>query len=173
VSDHDVNVLRASISSGVALLDVTPLRQDEIDLIAWSGSRAHVEDVLRQLQRVESGEVDYLTVRAEGLPVAKGGLDFAKEAGAGTIWQVATHPQLQRLGLATRLMGELETRARRRGVRRLRLAVEIENARARHLYQRLGYEPIGESEVSWEDEAQDGSRFLYRTKVTEMAKEAS
>jgi hypothetical protein len=115
--------------------------------------------------------VDYLAVRAGGVLVAKGGIDFAAEAGAGTIWQLATHPRLEGLGLATRLIGELEACALRRGVHRLRLGVEVDNPRARQLYERLGYEPIGESETAWEADAEDGSRFLYRTRLTEMAKE--
>jgi hypothetical protein len=41
----------------------------------------------------------------------------------------------------------------------------------RRLYERLGYHAIGQSEVSWEAEAPDGSRFLYTTTVTEMAKD--
>jgi ribosomal protein S18 acetylase RimI-like enzyme len=83
---------------------------------------------------------------------------------------VATHPQLEGLGLATRLMEELEKRARRRGAHRVNLGVEIGNDRARRLYEHLGYEPIGESEASWEAEAQDGSRFLYTTRLMEMTK---
>jgi ribosomal protein S18 acetylase RimI-like enzyme len=160
-----------SILNEIVNLDVGPLTVDQIEQISWSGSRAHLENVLQQLRRVASGEVEYLAVRASGaVPVAKGGIDFAKEPGAGTIWQVATHPQLEGLGLATRLMGELEARARRRGVGKLRLGVEIGNDRARQLYEHLGYEPIGESEASWEAEAKDGSRFLYTTSLTEMMK---
>jgi hypothetical protein len=48
--------------------------------------------------------------------------------------------------------------------------VELDNARARRLYEHLGYRVIGESETSWEAEAADGSRFLYTTTVTEMLK---
>ncbi len=48
------------------------------------------------------GHVVNLTLRADGQPVPKGGIDFAKEPGAGTIWQVATHGKLEGLGLATR-----------------------------------------------------------------------
>ena len=110
-------------------------------------------------------------MRVNGVPLAKGGIDFAKEARAGTIWQVATHPQLEGLGLATLLIEELEKRAVRRGVCRLRLAVEIENDRARRLYEHLGYRHIGNSEASWEAEAADGSRFQYAAKLTEMLKE--
>jgi ribosomal protein S18 acetylase RimI-like enzyme len=170
VAAVDFADLRASISSGTTELEVASLRPDEIELIAWSGSRTHLENVLRQLRGVESGEVEYLAVRAAGLPVAKGGIDFAKEAGAGTLWQLATHPQLQGLGLATRLIRELEARAVRRGLSRVRLAVEVDNARAHRLYEHLGYESIGESEASWEAEAEDGSRFLYTTTLTEMLK---
>jgi ribosomal protein S18 acetylase RimI-like enzyme len=171
VATVDYDALRVSILNVTVSLDVTPLTLDEIEQISWSGSRAHLENVVQQLRRVESGEVEYLAVRAPvGLPVAKGGIDFAKEPGVGTIWQLATHPRLEGLGLATRLMEELEARARRRGVRRARLGVEIGNDRARQLYEHLGYEPCGESEVSWEAEPQDGARFLYTTTLTEMVK---
>lgn len=171
VAAVDYDTLRTSILNGTAKLNVTPLAVNEIEHISWSGSRAHLENVVQQLRRVGSGEVEYLAVRApEGLPVAKGGIDFAKEPGAGTIWQVATHPRLEGLGLATRLMEELEVRARRRGVREVRLGVEIGNDRARQLYEHLGYEPIGEVEASWEAEAQDGTRFLRKTRLTEMTK---
>jgi ribosomal protein S18 acetylase RimI-like enzyme len=167
----DYEALRTSLLNGIVSLDVTPLTVEEIEQISWSGSRAHLENVVKQLLRAASGEVEYLVVRASGgVPVAKGGIDFAREPGAGTIWQVATHPQLEGLGLATRLMAELETRARRRGVRKVRLGVEIGNHRARRLYDHLGYAPIGESEASWEAEAQDGTRFLYTTRLTEMVK---
>jgi ribosomal protein S18 acetylase RimI-like enzyme len=131
----------------------------------------HLENVLAQLQRVAAGEVDYLTLRAHGLAVAKGGIDFAKEPDAGVIWQLATHPQLQGLGLATRLIGELESTAVRRGVRRLRLGVDPQRPALR-LYKHLGYETIGESEASWMVEAEDGSPFLYRTTCIELVKDA-
>lgn len=167
----DYDELRASILDGTVRLDVAPLSPDEIQDIAWSGSRAHLENVARQLRRVESGEVEYLVVRVAGRrPVAKGGIDFAKEPDAGTIWQIATHPRLEGLGLATRLIDALEAASRRRGVPRVQLAVEVGNDRALRLYEHLGYEPIGESTASWEAEAHDGSRFLHTTRLAEMAK---
>jgi ribosomal protein S18 acetylase RimI-like enzyme len=89
----------------------------------------HLDNVLAQLQRAAAGEVDYLTLRAYGLPVAKAGIDLAKGRNAGVIWRLATHPQFQGLGLAMRLIARLESTAVRRGVRRLRLGVEKENLR--------------------------------------------
>ena len=156
------------IRRGDLELDVTPL--EEVGEIGWAGSRAHLESVGRQLRRVASGEVEYLVVRAGGLAVAKGGIDFAKEPGSGTIWQVASRPGLEGLGLATRLIGELEGCARRRDVSRVRIAVEVGNDRALRLYEHLDYEAIGESAASWEAEAPDGSRFLYSAKLIEMVK---
>jgi ribosomal protein S18 acetylase RimI-like enzyme len=166
----DYDALRGAIESGSARIEVMQLVPTDIELIAWSGSTAHVENVAQQLQRVDTGEVEYLVVQADGHPVCKGGIDFAKEPGAGTVWQIATHPQVEGVGLATLLIRELEARAIQRGVRRLRLGVELDNARGRRLYEHLGYAPIGESEASWEAQAEDGSRFVYTTKLTEMLK---
>jgi ribosomal protein S18 acetylase RimI-like enzyme len=171
VAGVDVQVLRDSIRSGTVRLDATPLLAQEIESIGWSGTRMHLDNVLAQLQRAAAGEVDYLTLRAYGLPVAKAGIDLAKGRNAGVIWRLATHPQLQGLGLATRLIARLESTAVRRGVRRLRLGVEKENLRALRLYKHLGYQTIGESLASWMAESEDGSPFLYRTTCIEMVKD--
>jgi ribosomal protein S18 acetylase RimI-like enzyme len=166
----DDDLRRARLVAGLAEISVEPLVGEALESIAWSGSTAHLENVAMQLERVATGEVEYLVVLADGHAVSKGGIDFAKEAGAGTIWQVATHPALEGLGLATRLIVELEGRAARRGVAHLRLAVEPENQRALGLYEHLGYHRIGTSEASWQAERSDGSRFTYRTTLIEMAK---
>jgi ribosomal protein S18 acetylase RimI-like enzyme len=162
--------LRGRIASGLARVETLELTGDDLGAIGWSGSRAHLENVARELERVPAGEVEYLAVFVDAQPVCKGGVDFAKEAGAGTIWQVATHPLLEGLGLATILIRELETRVARHGLSRIRLGVEPDNERARRLYEHLGYRAIGESDASWEAERDDGSRFLYTTTIIEMLK---
>ena len=88
----DIHLLRDSIRRGTARLEATPLLREEIELIGWSGSQTHLENVLAQLERVATGEVEYFTLSADGIPVAKGGIDFTKEVGAGAIWQLATLP---------------------------------------------------------------------------------
>ena len=168
----DYAALRRALAEGTAAVEISELRADELDAIAWSGGRPHLESVAAQLERAATGEIEYLAVRVEGHPVAKGAIDFAKEAGAGTIWQLATHGELESLGLATRLVAELEGRALRRGINRLRLGVEHDNRRARRLYEHLGYRAIGESEDSWEYERSDGSRAIYTTTLVEMLKMA-
>lgn len=169
-ADESAQQLRRRIAIGAVRLEVLDLEARHLPSIGWSGSRTHLENVAQQLDRVPSGEVEYLGVFADGQPVSKGGVDFAVEPGAATVWQVATHPRLEGLGLATTLVCELEARAARRGITSLRLGVEPDNARARRLYERLGYHAIGESEASWVAERDDGSRYLYATKIVEMAK---
>jgi ribosomal protein S18 acetylase RimI-like enzyme len=166
----DYTALREAIASGNASVVVSPLHAEALDDIAWSGSSAHLENVARQLHRVATGGVVYLVGRADGHAVSKGGIDFEREPGTGTIWQVATHPRLEGLGLATLLIAALEQQAIDRGHHRLRLDVELDNPRARRLYEHLGYRRIGQSEASWEAEAPDGSRYHHSTTVTEMAK---
>jgi ribosomal protein S18 acetylase RimI-like enzyme len=168
--DFDHQRLRERIATGAAALDVRPLTSEDLPSISWSGSATHLRNVAAQLERVASGEVEYLAVYVEGHPVCKGGVDFAKEAGAGTIWQVATHDGLQGLGLATRLIGALEDHVDKRGLATVRLAVEPDNRRALRLYEHLGYRGIGTSEAAWEAERPDGTRFLYTTTLVEMSK---
>ena len=170
MGEVDYEALRDAIVTGQTTIDVTALELAAIEDIEWSGSRSHLENVAQQLQRVDSGDVVYLTLRADGQPVSKGGIDFAKEPGAGTIWQVATHGKLEGLGLATRLLAALEQRAVERELRRLRLGVEDNNSRALRLYEHLGYRSVGESEESWEAEASDGTRYVYTATLTEMEK---
>ena len=71
---------------------VSDLTQDDLVALGWSGSPGHVASVARALERVESGEVEYLVARApNGQPVAKAGIDYAAKPGTGTLWQLATH----------------------------------------------------------------------------------
>jgi ribosomal protein S18 acetylase RimI-like enzyme len=158
-------------TAGPGSLVVDDLRAEDLAKLGWSGTATHVRSVAGYLTRVPAGEVDYLVLRGvDGTPVAKAGIDYAEAPGVGTIIQLATHGQLQRLGLATALIAAAEERIRRRGLTKARMAVEDDNPRARALYERLGYQEVGRQAVSWEAEAADGSLFTYHTVVTEMDK---
>jgi ribosomal protein S18 acetylase RimI-like enzyme len=125
-----------------------------------------------QFDRVKLGEVAYLAVRLPTQePVAKGGVDFAAHAGAGTICQMATRGGLEGLGLASRLIGALEDRIRQRGLPTARLSVETDNHRARRLYVHLGYNERGDRRASWEAERDDGSGFTYRATLVDMRRD--
>ncbi len=152
-------------------LEVAALTHADLPAIRWSGSATHVRNVARQLERVAAGEVEYLVVRRPGgAAVAKGGVDYVAHPAAGTIWQLATHPDWQGRGIATHLIGELEECIVRRGLAWSWIGVEPDNPRARALYERLGYEFRSEREESWEAQRPDGELYLHSTTVVELAK---
>lgn len=155
----DLAGLRAVILDGMPLV-VDDLTSDDLDDIAWSGGSTHVEHVAAALHRVRDGDVEYLAVRSPGgQPLAIGGVDYAKYADAGTIWQLVTHPALRSLGLGTGVMTEAERRITLRAVGWAVLAVEVSNVRALALYKRRGYELYGRDRSSWLQE--DGAGRLY------------
>jgi hypothetical protein len=70
-------------------------RKSDLSSLGWSGSARHLVSVGRPLDRVESGEVEYLVVRGPGgYPVAKAEIDYADTPGVGVIMQLATIDEL-------------------------------------------------------------------------------
>ncbi len=158
-------------AGGPGSLVIDDLRAEDLPALGWSGTAAHLRSVAGYLARVPSEEIEYLVVRGvAGTPVAKAGIDYAEAPGVATIMQVATHGDLQGLGLGTALIAAAEDRIRRRGLTVARIGVEDDNPRARALYERLGYQEVGRRAVSWEAEAADATLFMYHTVVTEMDK---
>lgn len=112
----DIHVLRASIRSRTARLDVPPLPPQEIDSIGWSGTRTHLDHVIPQLQRVAAGEVEYLALPADG--TSRQWRDRLHQ-GVGSWSHLATcHPSAApgARSLNAPDSCELESRALRRGV---------------------------------------------------------
>jgi ribosomal protein S18 acetylase RimI-like enzyme len=124
------------------------------------------------LERARGGVVDYLAVcPPSSLPVALGGIDYTKNPGAGTLWQLAVHGALPSCGIGTILIQAAEQRIRARGLHRAELGVEEHNPRARALYERLGYAAYGREPESWDEEAPDGTIARYDTVLTLIRKE--
>lgn len=99
------DVRRVLAKDGLNALRVDDLTNADLPLLGWSGSRGHVVSVGRALERVDSGEVEYLVARApNGQPIAKAGIDYASSPGAGTLWQLATAYELQGLGIGPHLV---------------------------------------------------------------------
>ena len=153
----------------MTIRDLTP---EDLPSCAWSGPATHLASIARALERARGGVVDYLAVcPPSGLPVALGGIDYAKNPGAGTLWQLAVHGALQSCGIGTILIQAAEQRIRARGLHRAELGVEEHNPRARTLYERLGYTAYGREPESWDEEAPDGTITRYDTVLTLMRKE--
>jgi ribosomal protein S18 acetylase RimI-like enzyme len=156
----------------VVPLVIRDLEPGDLPSCAWSGAPTHLTAIALALDRARLGEVDYLAAcPPSGLPVALGGIDYAKTHGAGTIWQLAVHGALQSCGIGTIMVRAAEQRIRARGLRRAELGVEDSNPRARALYERLGYRAFGHEPDSWDQEAPDGTINRYNTMVTLMRKD--
>jgi ribosomal protein S18 acetylase RimI-like enzyme len=158
--------------AGPSGLRVDDLTVEDLPHIRWSGSPTHIASVVRALDRVESGEVEYLAVRAPaGEPIAKCCIDYAARPNAATISQVATAEELQDRGIGTHLMAVAEERIRNRGAHVAELAVEDSNPRARALYERLGYREVRRERASWDREDPQGNVTPYQTELAVLRKE--
>ena len=166
------SVRRVIEAGGVHGLRVDDLTEADLPSLGWSGTRLHLVSVRRALDRVRSGEVEYLVVRApNGDPIAKVGIDYAASPGAGTLWQMVTIQELRGLGIGAKLISAAENRIRKRGLAVAQLDVEVDNPRARTLYERLGYREAGHRSASWDAEAADGSTSVYETEVATLRKD--
>ncbi|MFD7881921.1 GNAT family N-acetyltransferase [Streptomyces bauhiniae] len=158
----------------VLSLTVRELTHADLASCGWAGTPLHLAGMARQLERVRSGEVDYLAVCARNdLPIAKGGVDYLVEHGVGTLWQLAVHPALQSCGIGTVLISAAEQRIRDRGLRYAQLSVEDDNPRARALYERLGYLVHDRRPEAWDEQAPDGTTRRHETICTVMRKDLS
>ncbi|MBD0693672.1 GNAT family N-acetyltransferase [Streptomyces sp. CBMA123] len=152
-------------------LTVRALTDADLPSCGWSGSAKHVRDLVRQVRRAESGEIDYLAAcTPDGHPVALCGIDYASAPGAGILWQLGVHPDLRSRGIGTLLIRAAERRIAARGLGRAELAVEEDNPRARALYERLGYGAFGRAPDSWDVEDADGTLHRHETMCTLMRK---
>jgi ribosomal protein S18 acetylase RimI-like enzyme len=160
------------VREGIAALSIDDLTMADLHHIAWSGDPHHLTVVRDALDRVVTGDLEYLAVRTpSGGPVAKVSVDFARYPEAGYLSQFATNPALQGLGIGSYLMAGAERRVLSRGRRVTRICVEHDNVKARALYERLGYVAIGEEVDSWGRTGPDGTVVQHCAEVTLMRKQ--
>lgn len=69
---------------------------------------------------------------------------------------IATHPELRKLGIAAMMMDELMDAAAREGATRLTLEVRVNNGPALALYQKYGFRTIGLRKGYYSDTGEDG-----------------
>jgi len=148
------------------------LRPEEVDGLTWCGPPSHLRNVAVEVARVAEGDVFYLAVCGPNdVPVAVGGADLTRSEGTGRLYQLAVLPALQSCGLGTLLIGALEDRVRERGLRRLDIGVGEDNARAKALYERLGYRVFGSEVDRWTYERDDGTVATVEDLCTLLGKD--
>jgi ribosomal protein S18 acetylase RimI-like enzyme len=103
----------------------------------------------RSYERHRDGDVVYLIAEANGKPVGHLGIDLTRGPRVAFLWQFGVSPSLQRLGIGTAMLLRAEEAARERGFALAEIAAEVDNPRARALYERVGYVLIGERDGEW------------------------
>jgi len=94
-----------------------------------------------EIDLARRGDRYYVVARREGELVGYGGLMFV--VGDAHVTNIATHPDHQRSGVATRVLADLSWEAIRRGCQALTLEVRRSNTGAQALYRRFGFAPVG------------------------------
>lgn len=164
----EIETLRELLATqGPDVLTIGNLEACDLPDIWWAGSPTHLRNVALKLEAAARGELDYLAARTpDGSPVAKSYIDFRVGEDEAEIAQLATHPELQGLGIATRLIAAAENRIRQRGRRWAILGVEVGEDRTRRFYERLGYVAWTQRSASWETD--DGT---YHTEIVLLRKD--
>lgn len=80
-------------------------------------------------------------------------LFFRKRTAVARVYSLATRPEVRGQGVGAALLEAAVGAARRRGCRALRLEVRTDNAAAINLYERLGYQRVGNYRHYYEDGA--------------------
>ncbi|RIH86548.1 GNAT family N-acetyltransferase [Calidithermus roseus] len=141
----------------MAALEITPLHLHQAEaFLAWRGE----DEISCQIVR---GEVEAHFVGQRVLWVAVLGEamvgtvqllfdhpdpDLADEH-SGYIQALEVRPAYRRLGIASALLQRVEWEARRRGLERITLMVEPDNAPALRLYRKWGYRQFKRSVFGW------------------------
>ena len=160
--------------TGVVELHLTVRDMEEADLphLACFYTRLGLAKMTGELERARQGVVDHLVVcTPEGLPVAKGAVNYDEKPGAGVIWTLSVRAELRSVGIGSVLIRAAEERIRARGLPCAVISAEEDNPRARTLYERLGYVAYGRELASWDQEADDGTIQRYETMCTAFRKD--
>lgn len=152
-------------------LTVRDLTAEDLYPGVWGWSDTHLAGTYHALKRAASGEVDFLAVcPPSGVPIATGIVDYASSSGIPGIEQLSVDGALRSCGIGTILIEALEQRAINRGHKEIQLGVDVNQSRPQALYERLGYQVVGQDSGAWDEEDQDGKVHRYETTITTLRK---
>lgn len=124
---------------------VRPMRESDVEPLAsalgWppGGIRARWNDAA-------TGRRDILVAEWEGSVAGSVSINVhGNVPGQLHLFALDVAPHLQRRGIGAALIEGVEREAARRGLSAVWLDVAVDNLEARRLYERLGYEPTGET----------------------------
>jgi CelD/BcsL family acetyltransferase involved in cellulose biosynthesis/ribosomal protein S18 acetylase RimI-like enzyme len=121
---------------------IRPCRADDLAALEWFGLFTPQRPLIRRVyEEHRRGAAMMLVAEVNGETSGQLWIAFHPAQGVGEIWALRVLPCLQRKGIGTRMLAAAEALLRERGFARVELAVEVDNAGAHRLYERLGYRP--------------------------------
>lgn len=105
--------------------------------------------------------VGHLLIKWEGSgPQVNEHLADVPELNAIGVWP----PQRRSQGIGRQLIDKAEAMVREKGFKRVALAVETDNSRAKELYEKLGYKDWGHGEYfdAWTEKAKNGEEVQHK-----------
>lgn len=140
---------------------IRPAQLADLPALEWFGHQRHLVPHIRKvLDRRERGETELLVAEANGFPVGRIGIDLTRRPGKALLWSFGVIPNLQSLGIGTALIRAAEAVAAERGLTTVEIDVGKDNPRAQALYERLGYEVVGEEQGTWSYLDDDGNKVV-------------
>lgn len=160
-----------AILGALIQVDVRPLAAEDLAQIQQALPPEHPEAHVRRLGDQRAGRVTYLVAWMDNRAVGHALLRWGGTTNPELRWlldarerhpyveALLVHPALRSRSIGSQILAAAEAMVRERGLRRIGLAVAVENTRARALYERLGYRDVGIGEFgnawSYVDEAGD------------------
>jgi RimJ/RimL family protein N-acetyltransferase len=105
-------------------------------------SRDHIEDTVRRF--IERGQMFLWEVDGQPVTIAAGTRPTPNSI---TIGGVYTPPELRRRGYATALVAELSRHYLETGKQFVTLFTDLANPTSNHIYQQIGYRPVGDFSI--------------------------
>jgi ribosomal protein S18 acetylase RimI-like enzyme len=140
---------------------IRPAGRADLGQLEWFGHQRHLRPHIEEiLDRRERDEAELLVAVANDFAIGRLGIDFERRPGKALLWSFAVIPNLQRLGIGTRLVAAAEATARSRGIAVTEIDVEKDNPAAQALYERLGYGVVGERRDEWSYVDDTGERVV-------------
>ena len=163
-------------------LQITIRLCTEADLpnLEWFGMFTEHREIIRSaFDRQALGDTEMLVADANNFPVGQVWIDYARkrDENCSLLWAVRVLPALQRTGIGARLIRAAENMIRQRTVVSVEVEIERNNSKARHFYERLGYQFTSTASDSYSYITPDGvpmtvplDLWIFRKKISAAPK---
>ncbi len=163
----DAAVQEFDVSAHIVIRSV---RAEDLPKLEWFGAFAHFRQLYQRTWRDhQAGRRLMLVADLNGFPVGQVWLDVIPSDYA-YLYALRVMEPLQGVGIGSRLIASAEALARSHSYRQIQLAVEKSNARARRLYERLGYRVFSQRVDVWSYTDHHGETHWVQEDVFGMRK---